>query len=74
VNIDAPPGRRVSLGKGGTIEVGDLFFRRPNVAVRAGGTLTWSFGGLTVHNVTLANGPRGFSSPNLSSGRTYRKN
>jgi plastocyanin len=73
VNIDAPPGRRVSLGKGGTIEVGDLFFRRPNVAVRAGGTLTWRFGGLTVHNVTLANGPRGFSSPNLSSGRTYRK-
>ena len=73
VNIDAPPGKRVSLGKAGTIEVGDLFFRRPNVALRAGGTLTWRFRGPTVHNVTLANGPRGFSSPNLSMGRTYRK-
>jgi hypothetical protein len=73
VNIDAPPGRRVSLGGSGTIEVGDLFFRRPNVSLRAGGTLTWRFRGPTVHNVTLANGPRGFSSPNLSQGRTYRK-
>jgi plastocyanin len=73
VNIDAPPGRRVSLGTGGTVEVGDLFFKRPNVALRAGGTLTWRFRGPTVHNVTLANGPRGFSSPNLSMGRIYRK-
>ena len=73
VNIDAPPGRRVSLGGSGTIEVGDLFFRRPNVSLRAGGTLTWRFRGPTVHNITLANGPRGFSSPNLSQGRSYRK-
>ena len=62
-----PPGRR------GTIEVGDLFFRRPNVSVRAGATLTRRFGGNRAHNVTLANGPRGFSLPNLSSGRTYAK-
>jgi plastocyanin len=73
VNIDAPPGRRVRLGKRGTIDVGDLFFRRPNVSVRAGATLTWRFEGSNLHNVTLANGPRGFSSPNLSSGRTYAK-
>ena len=73
VNIDAPPGRRARLGRRGTIEVGDLFFRRPNVSVPAGGTLTWRFEGSSLHNVTLANGPRGFSSPNLSQGRTYRK-
>ena len=73
VNIDAPPGKRVSLGRGGTIEVGDLFFRRPNVSLRAGGTLTWRFNGPTLHNITLANGPRGFSSKNLSQGRTFRK-
>ena len=73
VNIDAPPGRRVRLGRRGTIEVGDLFFRRPNVSVRAGATLTWRFGGSSLHNITLANGPRGFSSPNLSMGRTYAK-
>jgi hypothetical protein len=43
------------------------------VSVRAGSTLTWRFLGDTLHNVTLANGPRGFSSPNLSDGRTYSK-
>jgi hypothetical protein len=73
VNIDAPPGRRARFGRRGTIEVGDLFFRRANVTVPAGGTLTWRFEGESLHNVTLANGPRGFSSPNLSRGRTYRK-
>jgi hypothetical protein len=73
VNIDAPPGRRVRLGRRGTIRVGDLFFRRPNVSVRAGSKLTWRFRGQSLHNVTLANGPRGFSSPNLSKGRTYSR-
>jgi plastocyanin len=73
VNIAAPPGRRVSLGRGGTVEVGDLFFRRPNVSLRAGGTVTWRFRGPTLHNITLANGPRGFSSPNLSDGRQFKK-
>ena len=73
VNIDAPPGRRAKLGRRGTIDVGDLFFRRANVTVPQGGTLTWRFEGDSLHNVTLANGPRGFSSPNLSNGRIYRK-
>lgn len=73
VNIAKPRGRRAVLGRRGTISVGDLFFRRPNVSVRAGSTLTWRFQGDTLHNITLANGPRGFSSPNLSDGRTYSK-
>ena len=73
VNIDAPPGKRVALGTGGTIEVGDLFFDRPNVSLLAGGTLTWRFAGPTLHNITLANGPRGFSSKNLSDGRSFKK-
>jgi plastocyanin len=53
--------------------VGDLFFRRPNVSVKAGSKLTWRFKGNTLHNITLANGPRGFSSPNLNAGRSYSK-
>jgi hypothetical protein len=73
VNIKAPPGRRVRLGRRGTIDVGDLFFRRANVSVPAGARLTWRFEGSSLHNITLANGPRGFSSPNLSQGRTYTK-
>jgi plastocyanin len=73
VNISAPRGKRVSLGRGGTVEVGDLFFKRPNISLRAGGTVTWHFNGPTIHNITLANGPRGFSSKNLSNGRTFKK-
>jgi plastocyanin len=73
VNIDAPPGRRAMLGRRGTISVGDMFFRRANVSVKAGSKLTWRFAGSTLHNITLANGPRGFSSPNLNGGRTYSK-
>lgn len=73
VNIEAPPGRRRALRDGGTVRVGDMFFRRPNVAVRAGATVNWRFKGSTLHNITVANGPRGFSSPNLSGGRSFRK-
>jgi plastocyanin len=73
VNIDAPPGRRAKLGRRATISVGDMFFKRPNVSVRSGSKLTWRFGSDMLHNVTLANGPRGFSSPNLNDGRTYSK-
>ena len=50
-----------------------MFFKRSNVSVKAGSKLTWRFGGPTLHNITLANGPRGFSSPNLNGGRTYSK-
>jgi plastocyanin len=73
VNITAPRGKRVKLGKRGSISVGDLFFRRPNVSVRKGSTLTWSFGGKTLHNITVANGPRAFSSPNLNGGRKFKE-
>jgi plastocyanin len=73
VNIAAPPGRRARLGRRGAISVGDMFFKRANVSVKAGSKLTWRFAGSTLHNITLANGPRGFSSPNLNGGRTYSK-
>ena len=72
-NIRKPPGRRVRLRSGGSIKVGDLFFRRPNVAVRKGARLNWRFRGDALHNVTVADGPRGFSSPNAVKGDRYRK-
>jgi plastocyanin len=66
VEIQRPPGKTVAVGSGHTINVKDYFFNEPNVAVAPGSTLNWSFGTSTIHNVTLANGPRGFSSPNLN--------
>jgi plastocyanin len=72
-SISKPAGRRVRLGRGGAITVGDLFFRHRNVSVRRGTTLRWLFQGREIHNVTVANGPRGFASTNLTGGHSFRK-
>jgi len=74
VKISRPPGRTKTLRSGATITVGDQFFRARNVKVRRGATLRWKFAkGAALHNVTVASGPRGFSSPNLDAGRVYRR-
>jgi hypothetical protein len=53
---------------GGSLEVGDSFFRPRKITAAVGQTVTWRFGGALPHTVTVANGPRGFSS--LYWGRT----
>ncbi len=70
-SIQRPPGRTVKLGKGATIKVGDNYFATPNASVAPGSTLSWNFGSKALHNVTLANGPQGFASYNLSDGRSF---
>jgi plastocyanin len=47
---------------GGPLTVGDQFFRPARVRAKAGEQVTWSFDGTQPHTVTVANGPRGFSS------------
>lgn len=71
--ISHPPGRTVRLRGSGRVDVGDRFFARPNVSIPAGARLSWRFGGSELHNVTLANGPRGFASDHLDAGRTFSK-
>ena len=74
--IQRPPGRTVRLGSGATVDARNFSFSRPNIELRQGATLRWRFLGEGIdglHNVTLANGPRGFSSPNLNGGRVYRQ-
>jgi len=74
VAISRPPGTTRKLRSGSTITVGDQFFKAANVKVRRGATLRWKFvKGSALHNVTVASGPRGFSSPNLDGGRVYRR-
>jgi plastocyanin len=41
------------------------------VQTKPGATLTWRFDTQLLHNITLADGPTGFGSPNLSAGRSY---
>ena len=47
---------------GSPISVGDLFFRPGKIFASVGQPITWRFTGSQPHSVTVANGPRGFSS------------
>jgi plastocyanin len=75
-DISAPPGRTVKLKNNATIGVSNYFFTQPNINVKRGTRLNWAFSGgpeNVLHNVTLASGPRGFGSPNMTKGRfSYR--
>ena len=51
-----------ALFDGDPLEIGDDFFRPGKITAKAGETITWRFGGSKPHSVTVANGPRGFSS------------
>jgi plastocyanin len=42
--------------------VADNYYRPPKLTVNRGETLTWQFRGSKPHTITVANGPRGFSS------------
>lgn len=70
ITISRPPGR--TTRGGGTVTVGDDFFSRRNIVLRAGQSLKYVFPSkLQLHNVTVASGPRGWSSPNLDAGRSF---
>ena len=47
---------------GSPVAVGDLFFRPGRLTTTVGQPVTWRFTGGLPHSVTVANGPRGFSS------------
>jgi hypothetical protein len=47
---------------GSPLTVDDQFFAPDNVNARAGEPVTWRFDGSEPHSVSVANGPRGFSS------------
>lgn len=53
---------------GGIVPVGDRFYRPGRLETEVGERITWSFdGSQEPHSVTVANGPRGFSSNYLGS-------
>jgi plastocyanin len=78
VTIQHPPGKTVTLSSGSNIPVKSFAFLPANVRVKRGAKLNWLFKGEPgdLHDVTLANGPRGFASPNYSTNAkfTYRFN
>jgi plastocyanin len=48
--------------------VGDFSYSAPRVLLRRGATFRWRFAGPSRHDVTLASGPVGFSSPSVATG------
>jgi plastocyanin len=73
ITISGPPGRTTRRGRAADVRVHDFAFSRPNLSVARGATVRWSFPDAELHDVTLASGPRGFSSPHHNDGATYRK-
>ena len=74
VEIEGPPGRMARV-RGGRAAVGvrDYSFSRPNLRVKRGTRISWRFSGPSLHDVTLASGPRGFSSHHRDRGRFDQK-
>jgi hypothetical protein len=56
------PTGRIRAFDGGPLSVGDQFFNPARIRAKLGEPITWTFGGYQPHTVTVANGPRGFSS------------
>jgi plastocyanin len=73
VRASAPPGRTVTTQGDADVDVTDSGFSDGSLSIPAGSTVTWSFNGSVLHNVTLASGPEGFSSNRLIGGASYSK-
>jgi hypothetical protein len=58
----APPKSPLQRYAGGALLVGDGVYTPARVEARVGQPITWNFNGSEPHSVTVANGPRGFSS------------
>jgi plastocyanin len=71
VMIAHPPGRTTVFDGDAVVDVADFRFSRPNVVVPAGATVTWRFPGDVPHDVTIADGPLGFSSDHLTGGGSF---
>jgi hypothetical protein len=72
ITIHRPPGP-LRLFRHPTVDVRDGSFNRRNLSIPQGARVRWRFHDPIWHDVTLANGPEGFSSPLSKRGKTYVK-
>jgi plastocyanin len=72
IRIAHPPGATTVGGGSTNVNVSNFSFSRPNLVVPRGATVSWRFRDTVLHNITLASGPRGFASPNLNDGRSFK--
>ncbi|MFN2617549.1 MAG: plastocyanin/azurin family copper-binding protein [Thermoleophilaceae bacterium] len=71
--IDRPPGPLRQLAGSATVLVHDFRFAPRNLSVPLGARIRWSFRDPAMHNLTLANGPLGFSSQNRRRGSRFSR-
>lgn len=67
------PGPTRTVNGNGTVTVRGFAFSPRKLSVPNGATVRWRFSDRVAHDVTLANGPRGFASKYLKHGLTYRQ-
>jgi plastocyanin len=74
IRIDKPPGAvKTTDARATSVDVANFAISQPNLSVPRGSTVRWTFDGSVLHNITLASGPRGFASPNLNGGRSFKE-
>jgi plastocyanin len=75
VEIERPPGpvTRIEAPRTVTVDVTSPRLRPANLDVPAGTTMRWRFDDELFHDITVADGPFGFSSQPLNHGRSYRR-
>ena len=73
VEIARPPGATLMAGLSADLNVGDAFYTRRNLSIAQGGSVTWAFGSVLQHDVTVADGPRGFNSDWMKAGQSFTK-
>jgi len=69
----APPEPRTVVSRSTRVEVSDLGFSPMNLSIPLGASVRWRFPEALAHDVTLASGPRGFASPTLARGGSFRR-
>ncbi len=71
--IERPPGPTKVLTGNPMLDVESFSLKPGNVSIPRGGTVAWRFRGSDLHDITVANGPRGFSTPHLNGNRVFRR-
>jgi plastocyanin len=74
IRIEKPPGTtKVVDNRATNVAISNFTISKPNLSIPRGSTVRWTFGDGALHNITLASGPKGFSSPNLNDGRAFKE-
>ncbi len=73
VQVNGPAGALQRSDGDATVIADAQRFTAGNLSVPLGATVTWQFPGQVLHNVTVADGPEGFSSNRLAGGGSYSK-